>query len=155
MVFLVVLAGTAKGEGVTVPATKGQSETCMFGINPRSPLFHGNVVGLVGYACCKTCHGSNLQGGSGPTCGKPGCHAFGSGYIFFPHQPYWTDISSPGFHGRFVLQRETHICQDCHGKDYRGGFCRVTCYACHQSVPHPTAVKAAFQDYDHGNGVYR
>jgi hypothetical protein len=139
------------------PTLRGHREAWKTAANPRSLIFHGNYVASVGFAYCKDCHGSDFQGGIGPSCGKSGCHDFGSGYIFFPHQSYWkTDSSSQGFHGRFVLQKGKAICQDCHGKDFNGGYNGKPCYPCHE-YPHPapTFYDDTLQDNFHGMRVWR
>lgn len=139
------------------PTLRGHREAWKTAANPRSLIFHGNYVASVGFAYCKDCHGSDFQGGIGPSCGKASCHTFSSGYIFFPHQSYWkTDSSSQGFHGRFVLQKGKAICQACHGKDFDGKYNQKPCFPCHD-YPHPAPAiyNDTLQDNFHGSQVWR
>jgi len=139
------------------PTLRGHREAWKTAANPRSLIFHGNYVASVGFAYCKDCHGSDFQGGIGPSCGKSGCHDFGSGYIFFPHPSYWkTDSSSQGFHGRFVLQKGKSICQACHGRDFDGKYNQKPCFPCHDYPhPEPSVYDDTLQDRFHGRQLWR
>jgi predicted CxxxxCH...CXXCH cytochrome family protein len=80
-------------------------------------------------AACKSCHGSDLQGGNtGVKCAT--CHES------FPHQVGWKQTNDANFHGQYIKTDswEMFKCTGCHGSDYNGGAVTdVSCMAsnCH------------------------
>lgn len=80
-------------------------------------------------AACKSCHGSDLQGGNtGVKCAT--CHES------FPHQVGWKQTNDANFHGQYIKTDswEMFQCTGCHGSDYNGGVVAdVSCMAsnCH------------------------
>jgi len=52
------------------------------------------------------------------------------------HPESWMQKNSENFHGNKVKVVGYSYCANCHGKDYRGGESKVSCYKCHQDYPH-------------------
>ncbi len=58
------------------------------------------------------------------------------------HPAGWMDPASPNFHGKVLVFDSSltlRSCRSCHGRDYRGGDSKVSCYqsGCHRGYPHP------------------
>lgn len=79
---------------------------------------------------CKTCHGSDLRGGTAKvSCNQ--CHAT------FPH----VEEFKLGGHGAEFM-KDSQSCKSCHGADLQGGRIGVSCNKCHQEFPHPEAFRS-------------
>ncbi|MBL7052243.1 MAG: hypothetical protein ISS00_00670 [Candidatus Marinimicrobia bacterium] len=99
----------------------------------NSEDFHGFALhkGWDGIESCKSCHGSQFNGGtSGISCYQ--CHEGGAN-----GHPKNIDFLSPtyeDFHGNFISEdglEELEHCKICHGNELDGGFANVSCYLCH------------------------
>ncbi|MFQ6617432.1 MAG: CxxxxCH/CxxCH domain-containing protein [Fidelibacterota bacterium] len=107
-------------------------------MDSESSSFHGEKVARDGLDFCISCHGKDLKGGSADvSCYS--CHKGGPG----GHPGGWVDPASENFHGSYVAANSFSSCNECHGKDYRGGTSDVSCYSCHAGGPsgHPELVK--------------
>lgn len=77
---------------------------------------------------CTSCHGQNLEGGSGPSCHS--CHSV------FPHDSLGVAVAD---HGTYVLENGAATCAtQCHGTDLKGGLSGTSCTQCHKVYPHPS-----------------
>lgn len=138
--LLLVVALRCAEERFPLPAATHSEEWS----NPASENFHGVKVVTVGYASCRSCHGSDFRGGeSGVGC--YGCHED------YPHVAGWTQKVDLGFHGQSIRSRNWSMttCRSCHGKDYRGGRTGSSCYACHTAEAGPEACNVC-----HGNAAH-
>jgi len=106
-----------------------------------SDEFHGEKVTETSYSTCKSCHGTNLDGGrSEVSCTQ--CHEL------YPHEDTWNEFVSTNFHGNYIRTQNWSMteCQDCHGSDYRGGRSGFSCYGCHPGTNGPQSCNVC-----HGN----
>lgn len=99
-----------------------------------SANYHGAYLAGKNFSSdeCKTCHGENLQGGTG----KQACNAC---HATYPHSPaFKSETGSSQFHGAYLKTASYNnaTCAPCHGTDYAGGQSRVACFTCHTSYPH-------------------
>lgn len=126
---------------------------------PSSNDFHGTLLISTGfdYSSCRKCHGPQLDGGvAKQSCADARCHATIPG----DHPTGFTNVSSPDFHGTFLLSTGYDMtpCGRCHGANLDGGAanrscsstgCHVladggpkACYTCHGDAqtkkPYPT-----------------
>ncbi len=110
--------------------------------------FHGTVVAESGTKSCKSCHGSDFQGGDS----KVSCYTC---HRSFPHPQEWMVISSDMFHGAFLNDNNYTLtgCQNCHGEDFQGGASGVSCYRCHDNYPHPDNWLTQSTEQFHGNDI--
>jgi hypothetical protein len=53
------------------------------------------------------------------------------------HPESWNTTGSAVFHGTKVLEAGYNSCKSCHGTDLKGGKTGISCFACHQTYPHP------------------
>lgn len=92
--------------------------------------YHGAVAGA-DIESCKTCHGSNLQGGnSGVSC--TACH-FDSTGGKVPSGSSWQHGTTP--HGN--LSSGQAVCNSCHNVNRSYGHEPESCHDCHLSADHP------------------
>jgi ribosomal protein L40E len=95
--------------------------------------FHGDRVVQRGVETCRECHGEDLRGGVDVnSCYQ--CHDGPGG-----HPPGWARPSETPFHGDAFVSQGPDYCRNCHGSDFRGGWCGVSCSDCHAGGPsgHP------------------
>lgn len=96
--------------------------------------------------CGKTCHGTDLMGGtSGISCYK--CHQS------FPHAADWwkafnpADAAPGGAHGAYVKTNGNTSClKGCHTIDLPGGNSKTACATCHAAYPHVPQANLTWKD---------
>lgn len=108
--------------------------------NPNSENYHVNLIknSANGFFDCMNCHAGDFSGGtSGAGC--DGCHP-GIG----AHQSGYLDITSNGFHGKFIKNNNWDMisCQNCHGPKYAGkivvpDYSIPGCLDCHKNYGGP------------------
>ncbi len=110
-----------------------------------APSFHGKVLTNNNFDGCKTCHASNLKGGTAKVdCTTSNCH---------PGIPVHTaNIMNPTsnqFHGKFIENDNWSMskCTQCHGDNYNGGLVSPTCYSCHKNPGGPEACNTCHGDF--------
>jgi hypothetical protein len=106
-------------------------------LNTASSAWHGAYLAGRGFNPneCKTCHGTNLEGGDGKQACTT-CHAD------YPHETgFKYETSSARFHGVQLKANGYDLasCAKCHGTDYTGGIANASCFKCHSSYPHEAA----------------
>jgi hypothetical protein len=109
------------------PGGIGQAERDIHG--PLGYYHHMIYVRQHGASECSSafCHGTNLQGGTGPSCSS--CHMGGP---FSIHPPEWRDQIT--LHGGYVLANGASACRNavCHGTRLQGVFLSgPACNDCH------------------------
>lgn len=93
--------------------------------------YHGDAA-TTAIDSCKTCHGSNLTGGTaGVSCYS--CH-FGPGGGKVPSGSSWAHGSTP----HTGLTANMAICNSCHAIDRSYSHGPEACHDCHLSATHPT-----------------
>jgi hypothetical protein len=99
-------------------------------------LSHGSYVAKNETSACANvyCHGANLTGVnfSGPSCTS--CHIGGPLAVHPASYAIWTNMTSQGFHGRYVVKNSTASCANavCHGTNLLGAS-GLSCTTCHKS----------------------
>jgi hypothetical protein len=66
------------------------------------------------------------------------------------HPDEWAKMSLQDNHGAKVKQSGLVSCAECHGKDYKGGVSKVSCFKCHADYPHAADWMAAENSGSHG-----
>jgi hypothetical protein len=102
----------------------------------RATLNKVTVIQQVTSECAKTCHGTDLKGGTS----KKSCFTC---HTTYPHSADWVKAYDPadtqtpgGAHGLYVLKNGTSSClTGCHGSDGSGGTSKIACTSCH-NYPH-------------------
>lgn len=69
------------------------------------------------------------------------------------HPNNWAEMSVQDNHGAKVREAGLVSCAECHGKDYRGGASKVSCFKCHEDYPHGSDWMTADNAGSHGGYV--
>lgn len=101
-------------------------------LDKNSPNFHGRYFDKLKFRDCQNCHAKYFQGGLTPVnCGSVNCHP--SIYIHVDLTGV-NEITSPNFHGRYLLKHSFNDCQQCHGGNFAGGLSSPSCVTCHSAI---------------------
>jgi len=114
-------------------------------VDQASDNFHGKSTLIGDFSQCKSCHGSNFEGGvNSPSCSN--CHK-----SIDVHKTGIVDQNSANFHGKYQLKNGLTDCSSCHGEGLTGGTQSPSCKTCHATIDvHKSGIVDANSPNFHG-----
>lgn len=105
--------------------------------SPTAANFHPKTIAGSpnGMFDCQECHAADFSGGVA----KVGCNTNDCHPTISVHAMGIVDPGSDNFHGKYIrnVQWDMSDCQNCHAKDYSGGYISPTCLDCHTYLGGP------------------